>query len=190
MKISRECNEFGLELRWKWSQWYMYIVIPITLLWTAGAFWQAGFIDFLFAISIDGFADSLNKNLTISDGLFLLVGIGFSYWALSLYFNETIIRVGSSIVSVHHAPLPWPGTKTVNTSTIKQIHVNPRSVRGNRGHTFLVYDVDMMDYHGVHQNLVSRLRSDQQARYIKREIEKEIEKHEKLEKRRIKDGKD
>lgn len=183
MKISREYNEFGLELRWKWSRGFMYFVIPFALFWTVGLFWHVGFIDFLLSIRADGFLSSLKEHMEVSDSIPLLFGIGFSYWALTYYFNETIIRVGSSTLSVRHAPMPWPGSTAIDTSTISKLYTKSRVAKGNRGHTFLVYDIVVVDKSGNDRNLISPLRSAKHARYI----EKAIKKHLKIKNHRVQD---
>ena len=53
---------------------------------------------------------------------FLGVGLLASYFSLSQILNKTVIQLTPIVLSVRHAPLPWPGNRTLPISGVKQVY--------------------------------------------------------------------
>lgn len=70
-------------------------------------------------------------------GLFILphtlVGVGMTYYALSLALNRTTIRVDHDAVSIRHGPLPWVGNQTLPTDAVQQLYVDEHLKPFSRG---------------------------------------------------------
>ena len=60
--------------------------------------------------------------------LLALPGIGMGYAAMTPFINRTVIDVTPASITVHHAPLPWPGRRRFLTRDVKALHVEVKKI--------------------------------------------------------------
>lgn len=98
-----------------------------------------------------------------------LVGLAMTYYALSLAFNRTLIRLTSlGELSVWHGPLPWRGNRRLNAADIKQFFCLPTSWHVN-GRPY--YDVWMLQADLTRRKFVGGLPEIDQALFIEQTLE-------------------
>ncbi len=98
------------------------------------------------------------------------VGIWLTYRVLANYLNTTEIIVDNRQISVRHYPLPWPGNKIIQSSTIEQLY-SKSVVHHNKNSVSYSYEVHTILSDKTHLKLVSDLEETDQALYIEQEIE-------------------
>jgi hypothetical protein len=99
------------------------------------------------------------------------IGLGLTYYTIAGFLNHTLIRVSPSQLDVSHAPLPWPGKKRLDSTSIAQIYCKEHISRGKNG-TTTTYQVHAATQAGVQEKLVEALDSSDQALYLEQEIER------------------
>lgn len=100
-----------------------------------------------------------------------LVGLGLTYYVLAGYLNRTIITVNRSLLTITHAPLPWPGQKTLNPKDITQLYCKEQMHR-NKSSVSYTYEVHGILRDNTHIKLVTGLDNSEQAFYLEQEIER------------------
>src|SRR5829696_819012 len=58
------------------------------------------------------------------------VGLGLTYYTIAGFLNHTLIRVSASQLDISHGPLPWPGKKRLDSTTVAQIYCKEHISRG------------------------------------------------------------
>ena len=116
--------------------------------------------------------DSINGlESTLFHLIFVAVTAYLAYSTLAGWLNRTRILVGQGKITVRHGPLPWPGNKVIEVSTLKQLYTEEIEHRGSKGGTYMTYDVRATTDTDPKLKLVSGLRSEPQARFIEKQIE-------------------
>lgn len=81
-----------------------------------------------------------------SSMIFLLIG-AIAYIGAAFLFNTTLVEVVGHELSVRHAPLPWPGARSVPTTSLRGFRVESRVRR--RGRTpITVFDLKLRTRYG------------------------------------------
>ncbi|HEU4538781.1 MAG TPA: hypothetical protein VFS00_31895, partial [Polyangiaceae bacterium] len=94
-----------LEIRHKWAPGEIVSLVG------AGLFWKG----IQFASILGGLPALQAIGLVVS-----VAGAAFfGYCAAARHFNKTVVRATPSGVTVRHAPLPWPGNRSVAAHEIK-----------------------------------------------------------------------
>jgi hypothetical protein len=158
----------GAELRFK-KRFFTPAVFFLTFF---ALFWD-GFMIVWFAIAF-----STREYMMAAFGsLHGLIGLGISYNVLAMYLNSRHIAVNREHLIAWSGPLPWPGSRTLDSNTVSQIWCRRgRSSRRSSsinsvsmGGSFEVWAL-MRD--GAEQRLMAGLDKPEQALYIEQEIER------------------
>jgi hypothetical protein len=104
--------------------------------------------------------------------IFVVVGIGASYYALAGWFNRTHILVSHGEIVVRIRPLPFFGNKTLSAPDIKQLYAKEKISSSGEGGRRVTYEVHAITHSERNVKLVRGLNSREQALYIEQEIEK------------------
>ena len=113
---------------------------------------------------------------TLFMSLFCLIGISLTYFLFAGFMNTTVIKVTSSILSIRHGPLPWPGNEEGPSNGIKQIYVKENSYYVRSRHSlrrkhYFDYSLNLVSHSGQDVTLIKGLEKDQ-AKFIEKNIEK------------------
>lgn len=96
----------------------------------AGLFWFA-LLPSCFAFLATG--DGFGGGEILAFLPFLLVAVSFSYAGLAKLLNRTELEFTRDTVSVSHLPLPWPGSLSLETASIKgyrvKLDMKPADIR-------------------------------------------------------------
>jgi hypothetical protein len=98
--------------------------------------------------------------------LFCLVGIGLTYYMFAGFLNTTVIKVTSTILSISHDPLPWPGNEEGPSRGIEQLYVSAKRHRSRNAEWF-DYSLNLVSHSGQNIELITGLEKDQ-AKYIEK----------------------
>jgi hypothetical protein len=103
--------------------------------------------------------------------LHVAVGIGLTYYVIAGYLNKTYVRVDISNIVIKHAPLPFFGNKTLNSSGIKQLYTKEKVSHSRHGSS-VSYEVHVITHDRKNVKLLSGLESSEQALFIEQKIER------------------
>ena len=132
-----------------------------------------------FCVCWDGFL-CFWYSMAISQGVWVMalfalghaaIGVGLTYYTIAGFINHTLIRVSPSQLDVSHGPLPWPGKKRLDSTTIAQVFCKEHISRGKNG-TTTTYQVHAATRAGTQEKLVESLDTSDQALYLEQEIER------------------
>ena len=108
--------------------------------------------------------------LAIQILLFLAVLIAI-YYAIATLVNKTNIYVSQKAIEIKHQPLPWFGSKRIETSNIKQFFLrsfqDTSSSRGGKG-----YYVNILTHEHQEIYFLSGFNNRDEALYLEQELEK------------------
>lgn len=110
-------------------------------------------------------------NLHWIEWIHALSGVCVSYYAITLWFNKTVIYVTRQYIQVSHKPLPWLGNKKIDANDIKQLY-GKEKISTNNNMLPVSYEVHMIMNSGNDTKLLSGLKTSEQALYVEQEIEK------------------
>jgi hypothetical protein len=96
--------------------------------------------------------------------LVLLVAFGIGYVAIAGLLNRTHVKVQNQILTIRHAPLPWPGTMTVAVDTLEKLYVKEEVSEGKS--TTRTYDLRAMLASGSDVVLIKRMQNPAQALFL------------------------
>ncbi len=157
--LSMENTEHELRIR---RRWFSALTVILT---GFAVFWDT-FIIAWFLIALNGG----EYGMAAAGSLHALVGLGITYFVLAGYLNTTLVAVNRENLIIYHAPLPWPGTKTLASSDVTQLYC--KSVRsGSRSRSYS-YEVRALLADGRDVKLLSGLTEDVQALFIEQEVER------------------
>lgn len=153
-------------LSWRWFT-------PIAIFFVFFCTFWDGFLIFWYAGFLSGTAD-LEDAAVLPFLLFPLihvaVGIGLSYYTLALFLNRTTLTLRDGALVIRHQPLPWPGARSVPTTTLSQLYVARRVNRTKNG-TTTSYDLMALDTQNIAERLLRGLPSLEHARYLEQWLE-------------------
>ncbi len=98
------------------------------------------------------------------------VGVYLTYVAAAQLCNTTTIRATSREISIRHAPLPWPGVKSVPTQDVERLYCESVVTRG-KGGSSTTFKVNAVLRDGRELTLLSGLPESDQAAFIERQLE-------------------
>jgi hypothetical protein len=158
--IMIEHQGFDLAITRRWLSPKFFFLVFFCLFWD-------GFLCFWYSLA-------LSQRVWVM-ALFALghaaIGVGLTYYTIAGFLNHTLIRVSASQLDVSHGPLPWPGKKRLDSTSIAQIFCKEHISRGKNG-TTTTYQVHAATRAGVQERLVKSLDSSDQALYLEQEIER------------------
>jgi hypothetical protein len=126
VKISKKKHELTIE--YKWFKLMAFFLVFFCLFWD-------GFLIAWYTIlgSVDEGGDIVFFLFPL---IHVAVGISLTYYTVALFVNKTTIKVNANSIDIKHAPLPWLGSKTVETKNIEQLYVKEKVNRGKNGTTY------------------------------------------------------
>jgi hypothetical protein len=98
------------------------------------------------------------------------VGIGLTYYVLTLYLNKTIITLTSSTLQIAHTPIYWPGNKKIDRSELSCLYVT-KSNFGNNRNTQRSYSMFYIDQRNKKQKFLNNISDPQEALYLLKVLE-------------------
>lgn len=121
LEISR--SSFELNITYRWFSPIAFFLIFFCLFWD-------GFLVLWYGI---GFAaGDVPSMFFLFPLIHVAVGIGLTYYTICLFVNRSYINVDQRMLTVHHAPLPWPrGNKEIAVADVEQLYVEEKT--GNKG---------------------------------------------------------
>jgi len=98
-------------------------------------------------------------------------GLAMAYVTLCGFINKTTLRARDGHMNVHHSPLPWPGSGTVEG--VRQLYSKEREHRGRRGRVSYSYELHAVTTSGM-RKLVGRLQEAPQALWLEQTLEEHL----------------
>jgi hypothetical protein len=127
LQIDRQPRELTIQFRW-----FSFIAIFLVFFCVA---WDGFMFFWYFTALSEGIVI-----MALFGILHLAVGVGLTYYTLSLFLNSTTIRATPEGISVSHGPLPIPakfsGIRHLPASDIAQLYVKQEVSRGKNGTTY------------------------------------------------------
>ena len=157
-----QIDQDGAELRFT-RRWFSPVYIFLAMF---AIFWN-GFMAVWFGIAII----SRIWPMALFGTLHATIGLFLAYTALAGFLNSTVIRVGMGELEVKHGPLPWFGSRRIETVAIAQLY-SKELIRRSRGTTNSTHEVHIVTRDGRQVKLLSGLESSEQALYLEQEIER------------------
>lgn len=111
MRLKRSGRALRIERPWVRKAGYAYVI------WAAVWFGMTGFLT-----SLGG-----HRDLEFTAWM-ALPGIMMMYVAVTRFFNRTVIDITPANITLHHAPLPWPGRRHVSTRDVDAVRVRVKRV--------------------------------------------------------------
>jgi hypothetical protein len=148
-------------IRWKW---WSVVAIPLLIFSVA---WDG----FLVAWYLGAFS---RGNPSLIEVLFpighVAAGLAILYIAIAFLANSTTVAIASGQISVRHAPVPWPGNRTLHTTEVRQLFCCER--RGRKGSRS--YDVMARLTSDREVSLLAGLSTEREARFLEQRIEERL----------------
>jgi len=98
------------------------------------------------------------------------IGLGMLYFTIACFINRTYIRVAYQSIDIKHKPLPWPGSKRVNSSDLKQLF-SKEKIHRNRNGVSYSYEVHAITHAGATIKMVTGMQKSEHAIFIEQQIE-------------------
>jgi hypothetical protein len=164
-KIWVKKNSHHLRIVKKWFGFkFIYLTLLVIIM---GAFlinWYAMFFSF-------GFQDTFDLIFFLLPLLFIILGIGLTYYVLTGYTNKTQVDVDFNSITIRHGPLPFWGNKKVSSKTIKQLYCKKEVFFDSR-YRYISFAVHAITNDRRNIKLLSGLDNSEQALFIEQEIER------------------
>ena len=155
-------NPHHLQITRTWFEMKYIFLSPVVISWDLFLFW--GYSTIFSAPKVDMLA-------VLFLLLHLSLGVGLTYFLLAGFLNKTIIDVTSNVVSVRDSPLPAWGNKRIAAKDFLRLYCKTKKVRNG------LYWIDIISVYAVVTNtqidveLLSGLKSAEQAIFIQQEVE-------------------
>lgn len=105
--------------------------------------------------------------------LHVAVGLGLTYFTVAGFLNTTTVTASSEGLSFRHAPLPWPGNRTIPARDLSQLYCQRHVSRGKNG-THESYSLNAV-VRGSHKlKLLSGLSDPDQCLFIEQAVEEHL----------------
>ena len=104
-------------LAWRWATWQTPILILFCIVWDS-------FLFFWYATAVASIADGkpVPLMMLVFPVLHVAAGVAMTYYAAASVINTTSVEVTEGEVRVHHGPLPWPGSRVLQSKQIDQVY--------------------------------------------------------------------
>lgn len=126
----------GLVLTRRWRTPSAFFVLAFAATWDGFlVFWYATLVPLLFR------ADAPRMFLTaflLFPLLFVAVGVRQTYAAIAQLVNRTVVCVEPRALTIRHAPLPWPGGRSLSLEGLRAFFVRRSGSEGDPSTTWTV----------------------------------------------------
>ena len=150
----------GLQLTYHWYSAKYIGMIVFTLFWN-------GFMCVWHAISLSQGA----YMMSVFGLLHTAIGIGVAYFTLAGFLNRTTVTAEMGMLTIRHAPLPWPGNKQLWDEQFEQLFSKEKVSHSKNG-TNYSYEVHVALRDGEQVKLLGGLDKAEQALFIEQELER------------------
>jgi hypothetical protein len=155
-----EQGAMGLQITYRWfSAQYIFLAF-FSLIWDA-------FLVFWYTMA---FTSNAPWIMFVFPLIHLAIGVGITYTAVAGFLNRTTVTVGQGKLTIQHAPLYWPGNRTVASNDVTQLFTEERVARSRNG-TRVRYQLSMITRDDKKVRLISNLDEPDKARFLERKIE-------------------
>ena len=151
-----------LSIEWRW-----FTLTAIFLIFFC-CFWD-GFLVLWYGIALSSGEAPLMALLFPL--IHVTVGAGLSWYTLALLLNHTRLEVGSGMLRVRHAPLPWPGNRELPATSIEQLYCVEVVHRGKNGTSYTYNLMAALRAGGKPLKLIGRMERPEQALFLEQRIE-------------------
>lgn len=103
--------------------------------------------------------------------LHVAFGIGLTYSTLAGFVNTSTITLNRQEIRVEHAPLPYPGNKTIPAADVRQVYTQ-EILRQTKNGTSTSYNLSAVTRDGEKLDLLKGLDSPEAGLYIEQQIER------------------
>ena len=148
------------QIRWKW---WRVVAIPLLVFSLA---WDSFLVSWYMGALAGGNPSLLMLIFPIGH---VAVGVAILYIGIAFLVNSTTVSIGSGQIVIRHAPLPWAGNKTIQTTQIRQLFCCERSGRKSRSYEVMVRLTSDREV-----SLLSGLASEREARFLEQRIEERL----------------
>jgi len=152
----------GLRIAWRWFTPAAIFLGVFSLFW-------CGFLVFWYGMAAAGGAPLVFFLFPL---IHVAVGVGIGYVAVAMFVNRTTVTVEKGTVSIRHAPLPWPGNRTLGRADVEQLFCTQKVSHGKNG-TTITYQVEAVGKGGRRTTLLKGLEQDQ-ALYVEQRVERQL----------------
>lgn len=164
-------SERGADLVLTW-RWFSMMALFLTFF---ALFWD-GFLVVWYTLALSDFMANGNDIMLVPllfPLLHVAVGVGISYYAMTLWVNRTTITCGPKEVRVVHGPLPWRTPAAIPRADLEQLYVVRQISRGKNG-TTTTYDLMAVRRQGDAVKVVTGLDEIEKARFLEQEMERHL----------------
>ena len=158
--ISINTTPEGVEIARRWFH-PRYIFMGVFCL-----FWD-GFLLFWYG---GGLASGAPAVFFLFPLIHVAVGVGLTYSTLAGFINTTYINLTRESVNIQHAPLPYPGSKTIPAGELRQLYTQQVSRRTKNG-TSISYALSAVSRDGQKLDLLKDLDSPEASLFIEQQVE-------------------
>lgn len=152
-----------LTVTWRWFGWYHLLLALFAIVWDAGiVVWYSN-------------AGEGGIMFLVAPILHVVGGIYITYTAAANLLNSTTVTAQNGELHIKHAPLPWPGNRTLRGSELEQLYVR-ETERRNRdsGTSRYIYELCSLLPSGKELRLLKELTEASQARYLEHIFEQHL----------------
>jgi hypothetical protein len=122
-RIQLEETLRGVVIRRRWFSPMYVVLIPFCLVWNA-------FLVFWYSKATDADAPWIFVVFPLGH---VAVGAYLAYFTLAGLMNTTEIAVEGGALAVRHGPMPWPGQRTLERDSVRQLYSKEKIHRGKCG---------------------------------------------------------
>jgi hypothetical protein len=149
-------------LSWRWFKLQHILMAVFCVFWI-------GFLVVWYSLLLFAKGDAL-----LAPMLFPLLhvgaGVAITYATLAGFLNTTRVEVSRGELTIHHGPLPWPGSRTMPGRELSQLY--GQEVRGSKGS--VSYSLFALDKQGRKVKLLSGFDDKDQVLYLEQALERRL----------------
>lgn len=166
--VEVERQEGVLRLRKSWYEGRMLIIqLIVTIFWNSVVFLIG--VKFLANLIKTGDFGQLFSFVFLMPHI--IVGVSLAYNILTTYLNHTTISVTNKTFSVEHKPLPWFGSRTIDSSELVQLYTKKGRTEKSGGEINQYYDLRAKLKNGKDIKLLGSLASAEVAQFLEQQVE-------------------
>ncbi|MCI0360068.1 MAG: hypothetical protein L0211_16445 [Planctomycetaceae bacterium] len=102
------------------------------------------------------------------------IGVGLTYAVLCGFLNRTVVRVSGGELSVRHGPLPWPGSRQLFTTDIRQLYCTESKRHWNQNNGRRTFDVIIQSKANDKITLLTGLEELDHGLFIEQQVEQHL----------------
>lgn len=153
-----------LKVHWRWfAPHFVFLVLFC-------GFWD-GFLVVWYTIVFTTDAPII---MAIFPLLHVAVGCGLTWYTICGFVNSTTIDAGGGRLVIQHGPLPWPGSRVIDTAKLEQLYCEEKVSRGKNGNVSRSYELHAIDVDGISHKLLGGLTQPAHALWLEQTLESQL----------------